>query len=105
MTRSDVWKMLAILMLAIAQPGSGQAQTGQWGHIGAPQWGQYQAPAWGQYNNQLSVPWQYNRTMAPPDPGGAVLVPNQASGNFTNPRTGSSLFVPQDTRFLGRDRP
>jgi hypothetical protein len=92
-------------ILALALPGSARAQTGQWGQMNAPQWGQHGAPAWGQYSNQLGVPWQYNRTMAPPEPTGAILNPNQVSGNFSNPRTGSSLFVPEDTRFKGRDRP
>jgi hypothetical protein len=78
------------------------ARAQQSGRQTAPVWGQLGTPAWGQYQGRIGVQgWQYNRTLQPSVPEGAILNPNQTTGG---PSTGS-LFTPPDTRLLGRIGP
>ena len=93
------------LMICLAGGATAAAQAGQWGQYYAPQWGRYGQGVWGQYNGNLGSTWQYDRTLAPTEPQGSILQPNQVGSAFENPRTGSGLFRPADTRFRGRDRP
>lgn len=94
--------LLAILAAPLAS-ATALAQT----TVTAPAWGQYTTPAWGAYSSAVGQGgWSFNRQLKPVEPSGSVLLdPNQASSNFANPRTGASLFQPQDTRLRGRDRP
>lgn len=81
----------------------GDIREVQWS---SPAWGQYGNPTWGQYNGTLGASgWQFKAQGAPAEPTSSIILPNQATSSFANPRTGRSLFTPPDTRFKGRDRP
>jgi hypothetical protein len=85
-------------------------QTTQYGDFSArynsPGWGQSGLTAWGTYSGNLGQGgWNYNKQLQPNEPVGSVLLPNQLNSSFDNVRTGAGLFMPQDTRLKGRDRP
>jgi hypothetical protein len=86
----------------------GTSQTGSFsGGFAKPAWGQYGGTAWGSYSGGIGQSgWNYNSQLRPNEPVGSVLAdPNTMSSNFANPRTGATLYQPQDTRLKGRDRP
>jgi hypothetical protein len=88
----------ALLALALAMPAAARAEP-QWGRATAPAWNQLGPPAWGQSQGTIGGNgWQYNRTLRPNEPKGAILNPNQLGGG---PGTGT-LYTPPDTRLLGR---
>jgi hypothetical protein len=99
-TRHAIVALLVTVLCSILL-SSAPAQQ-QWGQKSAPAWGQIGAPAWGQYQGTIGPSgWQYNKTLQPTDPKGAILSPNQTSGG---PGTGS-IYSPPDTRLLGRTAP
>ncbi len=86
---------------AFAQAVQSDGQT-----YGNPQWGQTGTPTWGEYQSSIGQNgWSGVAARNQVPAGAPVLTPNQANTNFQNPRTGMTLFTPQDSRFKGRDRP
>ena len=96
--------MIAVLLAvlgAVLSAMPAEAQT-QWNSATAPAWGQLGAPTWGQYQGTIgSNGWQYNKTLQPNVPKGAILNPNQVGGG---PGTGT-IYTTPDTRLLGRTAP
>ena len=85
--------------------------TSDTGHVSGafarPTWGQYGSTVWGTYSGSIGQNgWNYNSQLHQNEPVGSVLAdPNTLNSSFSNPRTGATLFQPQDTRLKGRDRP
>jgi hypothetical protein len=89
-------------VVAAAQTQSGSLSSSS----STPAWGQLGTTTWGTYSGVIGQNgWNYDQTMRPNEPVGSVLNPNQIGSSFDNSRTGATLFVPQDTRLKGRDRP
>ena len=91
--------------LVLAQGASDTGRVS--GGYARPTWGQYGSTVWGTYSGGIGQSgWNYNSQLHPNEPLGSVLAdPNALNSNFSNPRTGATLFQPQDTRLKGRDRP
>ena len=106
----SIFMGLPLLLLAWASDAVAQSpgptQYGEFsGSYQQPNWGQSNAPSWGAYSGAIGDRgWRFNRQLQSNEPEGAIADPNQ-SLTFGNPRTGATLFRPQDTRLRGRDRP
>jgi hypothetical protein len=99
------YSLAAALILAIPSAAFGQGPSGK--NFSNPGWGQYGGTAWGTYSGAIGQDgWNYHSQLRPNEPVGSVLAdPNALNSNFANPRTGATLYQPQDTRLKGRDRP
>jgi hypothetical protein len=90
---------------AFAQSPGPTAHGSYNGTYGTVPW-QYMSRSWGTYSGQVGAGgWNFNSQLQYREPSSPITGPNEVTGPFSNPRTGRSLFHPQDTRLKGRDRP
>jgi hypothetical protein len=105
------WVGVPLFVVMVCASGAaaqspGPTQYGEFsGRYPAPNWGQSNPPNWGAYTGTIGDKgWRFNRPLQSNEPDSAIADPDQ-SLTFGNPRTGATLFRPQDTRLKGRDRP